>query len=241
MKNLKISILMTIVTTILLGVVYPFVVTGLAHLIFPKQANGELITQNGKIVGSRLIGQPVSSQGYFRSRPSAAGNGYDAGNSGGSNLGPTNKMLIDRVSADVQKLQAENPNMPVPIGKSQCARSDGFGYDVRLGPRSAHFTGSRSVSDPSSGPGTRHGGKRCPRSRRETHRGPPAWLSRRAPRKCVGAESGPRYRPPTALDFISSSPSRAAVRQAQTDSPPTDRCGCTWDGRGPARSSSATG
>src|SRR5260370_37882732 len=107
-KNLKVAILMTIVTTILLGVVYPFVVTGLAQLIFPKQANGELITLNGKIVGSRLIGQPFSSPGYFRSRPSAAGNGYDAGNSGGLNLGPTNKNLIDRVNGDVRKIHAES-------------------------------------------------------------------------------------------------------------------------------------
>src|SRR5579863_3917953 len=109
-KNLMISIWMTIVTTLLLGIVYPFVVTGLAQLIFPAQANGSLISMNGKIVGSRLIGQPFSSPGYFHSRPSAAGNGYDAGNSGGSNLGPTNKMLVDRMAADVQKAQAENPN-----------------------------------------------------------------------------------------------------------------------------------
>src|ERR1700729_2210427 len=101
-KNLMISIWMTIVTTILLGFIYPFVVTGIAQLFFPKQANGELITVNGKIVGSRLIGQPFSSPGYFRSRLSAAGTGYDAGNSGGSNLGPTNKALSDRVNGDVQ-------------------------------------------------------------------------------------------------------------------------------------------
>lgn len=136
MKNLKISILMTIVTTILLGVVYPFVVTGLAQLIFPKQANGELITQNGKIVGSRLIGQPFSSPGYFRSRPSAAGNGYDAGNSGGSNLGPTNKMLIDRVNGDVQKLQAENPNTPVPM---DLVTTSGSGLDPHISPEAAAF------------------------------------------------------------------------------------------------------
>src|ERR1700733_12308202 len=114
-KNFMISIWMTIVTTILLGIVYPFVVTGLAQVIFPKQANGSLITTNGKIVGSSLIGQSFSSPGYFRSRPSAAGNGYDAGNSGGSNLGPNNKTLVDRVIANSQKLQAENPNMPVPM------------------------------------------------------------------------------------------------------------------------------
>src|SRR5580698_7530989 len=114
-KNFMISIWMTIFTTVLLGLVYPFVVTGLAQVIFPKQANGDLITLNGKIVGSRLIGQPFSSPGYFRSRLSAAGTGYDASNSGGSNLGPTNKMLVDRVTGDAQKLQAENPNMPVPM------------------------------------------------------------------------------------------------------------------------------
>ena len=136
MKNLKISILMTIVTTLLLGIVYPFVVTGLAQLIFPKQANGGLITQDGKIVGSRLIGQPFSSPGYFRSRPSAAGNGYDAGNSSGSNLGPTNKMLIDRVNGDVEKLQAENPNMPVPM---DLITTSGSGLDPHISPEAAAF------------------------------------------------------------------------------------------------------
>jgi len=140
MKNLKISILMTIVTTLLLGVVYPFVVTGLAQLIFPSQANGELITLNGKIVGSRLIGQTFSSSGYFRSRPSAAGNGYDAGNSGGSNLGPTNKMLIDRVNGDVQKLQTENPNMAVPI---DLLTTSGSGLDPHISPEAAAFQAPR--------------------------------------------------------------------------------------------------
>jgi K+-transporting ATPase ATPase C chain len=135
-KNLKISVLMTIVTTILLGVIYPFVVTGLAQLIFPRQANGELIVQNGKIVGSRLIGQPFSSPGYFRSRPSTAGNGYDAGNSGGSNLGPTNKMLIDRVNGDVQKLQSENPNVSVPM---DFVTTSGSGLDPHISPEAAAF------------------------------------------------------------------------------------------------------
>src|ERR1022692_3493464 len=114
-KNFMISIWMTIATTILLGIVYPFVVPLLAQALFPSQANGSLITLNGKIVGSRLIGQPFSSPGYSRSRPSAAGTGYDAGNSGGSNLGPTNKMLVDRMAADVQKAQAENPSALVPM------------------------------------------------------------------------------------------------------------------------------
>ena len=136
LKNLKISIWMTIVTTILLGVVYPFAVTALAQLIFPHQANGELIVRNGKVVGSHLIGQPFSSPGYFRSRPSAAGTGYDAGNSGGSNLGPTNKMLIDRVNGDVQKLQAENPNMPVPLDLVTTSAS---GLDPHISPEAAAF------------------------------------------------------------------------------------------------------
>src|SRR6202051_3705682 len=136
LKNLKISILMTIVTTILLGVIYPFAVTALAQLIFPHQANGNLITVNGKILGSRLIAQPFSSPGYFRSRPSAAGNGYDAGNSGGSNLGPTNKMLIDRMTGDVQKAQAENPNVPVPM---DLVTTSGSGLDPHISPEAADF------------------------------------------------------------------------------------------------------
>src|SRR5258707_4202210 len=117
MKNLLTAILMTIVTTVLLGMIYPLVVTGLAQVIFPDQANGSLIRRgDGTVIGSRLIGQPFSSPGYFRSRPSAAGaNGYDAGASSGSNLRPTHQKLIDRVKADVEKFQAENPGKQVPI------------------------------------------------------------------------------------------------------------------------------
>lgn len=135
-KNFMISIWMTIVTTVLLGVIYPFVVTGIAQVIFPHQANGSLIVANGTIVGSSLIGQPFSSPGYFRSRPSAAGNGYDAGSSGGSNLGPTNKMLVDRVTGDVQKAQAENPDMPVPMDLVTTSAS---GLDPHISPAAAAF------------------------------------------------------------------------------------------------------
>jgi potassium-transporting ATPase KdpC subunit len=136
-KHLVTSILMTIVTTLLLGVAYPLIVTALAQLLFPKQANGSLITANGKILGSRIIGQPFSSPGYFRSRPSAAGAaGYDAGSSSGSNLGPTNKMLIDRVSGDVQKAQAENPNLPVPM---DLVTTSGSGLDPHISPDAATF------------------------------------------------------------------------------------------------------
>ena len=139
-KHFMTSIWMTIVTTLLLGIVYPFLVTGLAQLIFPRQANGSLITANGKILGSRLIGQPFSSPGYFRSRPSAAGTGYDAGNSSGSNLGPTNKMLIDRLNADIPRAQAENPGVPVPI---DLVTTSGSGLDPHISPEAADFQAPR--------------------------------------------------------------------------------------------------
>jgi len=139
-KHFMTSIWMTIVTTLLLGVVYPFVVTALAQVLFPQQANGSLISINGTIVGSHLIGQPFSSPGYFRSRPSAAGNGYDAGNSGGSNLGPTNKMLIDRMNGDVQKAQTENPGVPVPI---DLVTTSGSGLDPDISPEAAAFQAPR--------------------------------------------------------------------------------------------------
>src|SRR5882762_8914095 len=117
MKNLLTAVLMTIVTTVLFGLIYPLAVTGIAQLAFADKANGQLIKSNdGTIIGSRIIGQPFGGPGYFHSRPSAAGAaGYDAGASSGSNLGPTNQKLIDRIKGDVEKLRAEDPGKPVPI------------------------------------------------------------------------------------------------------------------------------
>jgi K+-transporting ATPase ATPase C chain len=137
-KNLITAVLMTIATTVLLGILYPLLVTGLAQLIFPKQANGELIKgKDGVIVGSRLIGQPFSGPGYFHSRPSAAGAaGYDASASGGSNLGPTNAQLITRVNGDVAKLQAENPGVPIPVDLVTTSAS---GLDPDISPAAAEF------------------------------------------------------------------------------------------------------
>ena len=135
-KNLLTAILMTLATTILLGIIYPLVITGMAQMLFPKQANGELIELNGKIVGSRIIGQGFSGAAYFHSRPSAAGAGYDASYSNGTQLGPTNHQLIDRVKRDVVRLQQENPNLPVPIDLVTTSAS---GLDPHITPAAAEF------------------------------------------------------------------------------------------------------
>lgn len=135
-KNLIVAVLMTVVTTLLLGVVYPLVVTGLAQALFPDQANGQLIERNGKVIGSRIIGQAFSSPGYFRSRPSAAGTGYDPLNSGGTNLGPTNKKLVDAVKAAVDAAKKENPSAPVPI---DLVTSSASGLDPHISPAAALF------------------------------------------------------------------------------------------------------
>lgn len=137
MKNLITAVLMTIVTTILFGLIYPLAVTGVAQLVFKDKANGQLIKRNGTVIGSRIIGQPFSSPGYFHSRPSAASAaGYDAGSSSASNLGPTSKKLIERVRAETEKLQAENPGRPVPVDLVTTSAS---GLDPHLSPAAAEF------------------------------------------------------------------------------------------------------
>jgi len=135
-KNLLISIWFTLATTVMFGFIYPLAVTGLAQIIFPDRANGQIIEKNGKLVGSRIIGQTFSGPGYFHSRPSAAGTGYDPTSSGGSYLAPTNKNLLERTKGDVQKLQTENPNVPVPV---DLVTASGSGLDPDISPAAAEF------------------------------------------------------------------------------------------------------
>jgi potassium-transporting ATPase KdpC subunit len=137
-KNLITAILMTVATTVLLGILYPLLVTGLAQAIFPNQANGQLIRgKEGVLIGSRLIGQPFSGPGYFHSRPSAAGAaGYDASASSGSDLGPTNAQLISRVNGTAAALQVERPGVPIPIDLVTTSAS---GLDPDITPAAAKF------------------------------------------------------------------------------------------------------
>jgi potassium-transporting ATPase KdpC subunit len=136
-KQFITACLYTLVTTILLGLGYPLAITGLAHLLMPAKADGELITNNGVLIGSKLIGQPFTGPGYFNSRPSAAGTGYDAANSSGSNLGPTNATLIARVQQSVQSWQsredkAGNRNTDVPVDLVTASGS-GLDPDITVG------------------------------------------------------------------------------------------------------------
>jgi K+-transporting ATPase ATPase C chain len=135
-RNLITAVLMTIVTTLILGIIYPLAITGIAQVAFPDKANGQLITRNGTVIGSKIIAQGFSSPGYFRPRPSAAGTGYDAANSAGSQLGPTNKKLMDAVKANVEAARKENPNAAVPIDLVTTSPS---GLDPHVSPAAADF------------------------------------------------------------------------------------------------------
>ncbi|HEV8076738.1 MAG TPA: potassium-transporting ATPase subunit KdpC [Candidatus Acidoferrum sp.] len=135
-KELILALRFTLVTTLVFGLVYPLCMTGLSQLIFPKQAAGSLIEKDGRILGSRLIGQSFTSEKYFHSRPSAAGTGYDAGASSGSNLAPTNQALVDRVKSDVAKLQQENPGAAIP---ADLVTASGSGLDPEISPAAADF------------------------------------------------------------------------------------------------------
>lgn len=137
-QHLRTAILITLVTTALFGLVYPLAVTELAQVLFPAQSNGGMITVNGKLVGSRLIGQPFSGAQYFHPRPSAAGNGYDpvSPTGGASNLGPTNRQLVERIEGDVKKLHAENPEAAIPV---DLVTTSGSGLDPEISPAAAEF------------------------------------------------------------------------------------------------------
>jgi K+-transporting ATPase ATPase C chain len=144
-RNIVTAILMTVVTTILLGLVYPMVVTALAQVLFHDKANGQLIVQGGKVIGSRIIAQPFTGAGYFHPRGSAAGtNGYDAANSGGTNYGPTNQKLVDRVKQDVAAAQSENPAKPIPADYVTTSAS---GLDPDITPANAEFQAPRVAKE----------------------------------------------------------------------------------------------
>ena len=135
-RTLVISLLYTVVTTVLFGLLYPLLVTGAAQLLLKNKANGQLLERNGQVVGSAILGQSFTSPGYFHSRPSTAGTGYDAANSSGSNYGPTNQKLVDRVKGDAAAAEKDRPGQPVPVDLVTTSAS---GLDPDITPAAAEY------------------------------------------------------------------------------------------------------
>ena len=184
-RHLLISTFMVLVTTLLFGIVYPLLVTGLAQVLFPREANGQLIEQNGRVVGSRLIGQAFTSQAYFWPRPSAAGAGYDAVASGGSNLGPTNPKLIERV---------QGGRRPVADDQYRDRRSGRARDDLSVRSGSPSVTRGRNVSNSADRPRSAGVGGRDSHARRARDGGTTVRISRGVPGERAGAQS--RLGPP---------------------------------------------